>query len=87
MSRTVFYALDPTRLTDEDEELSNLFVQLHALTSDQPDGPVAKIVATDLLLALDAWSRIDGHGQGDPHEAAVLRILAAIGEDTNALAG
>jgi hypothetical protein len=84
VSRTAFYALDPTRLTDEQEELADLFAQLHALTSDQPDGPVVKIVATDLLLALEAWTRVDG--RGDPHAAAVSRILAAIGEDTNAVA-
>ena len=38
MSRTVFYALDPARLSEEQQELADLFAQLHALTSDQPDG-------------------------------------------------
>jgi hypothetical protein len=85
MSRTVFYAIDPARLTGEQEGLADLFVQLHALTSEQPDGPVAKIVATDLLLALEAWTRLDDAERRGPHAAAVTRILAAIGEDTNAL--
>ena len=85
MSRTVFYALDPTRLSGEQQELADLFAQLHALTSDQPDGPVAKIVATDILLALEAWTNAGGYERGDPHSAAVSRILAAIGEDSNAL--
>jgi hypothetical protein len=85
VSRTVFYALDPTRLSEQQQELADLFAQLHALTSDQPDGPVAKIVATDLLLALEAWTHSGVDRRGDPHSAAVSRILAAIGEDSNAL--
>jgi hypothetical protein len=85
VSRTVFYAVDPTRLGEEQQELADLFAQLHALTSDQPDGPVAKIVATDILLALEAWANTGVDGRGDPHYAAVRRILAAIGEDSNAL--
>src|SRR5664279_4184794 len=87
VSRTVFYALDPTRLRDGQEELGDLFVQQNALTSDQPDGAVSKIVSTDLLLALDAWARLDDAERRGPHAAAVSRILAAIGEDTNALTG
>ena len=87
MRRTVFYAVDPTRLTEEQQELGDLFVQLHALTSDQPDGAVAKLVSSDLLLALEAWSRLDDSERRGPHAAAVSRILAAIGDDTNALTG
>jgi hypothetical protein len=85
MSRTAFYALDPARLTEAQEELGDLFVQLHALTSEQPDGPVAKITQNDLLLALEAWSRLEDGERRGPHAAAVSRILAAIGDETNAL--
>jgi hypothetical protein len=85
MSRTVFYALDPTRLTEGQQELADTFAQLHALTSEQPDGPVAKIVIADLMLALEAWNLVGEGERRGPHRAAVARILAAIGEESTGL--
>jgi hypothetical protein len=40
---------------------------------------------TEGLAPLEAWTNAGGHERGDPHSAAVSRILAAIGEDSNAL--
>jgi hypothetical protein len=85
VSRTAFYSLDPSRLGEDQQELADLFAQLHALTSGESGGPVTKIAQNDLLLALEAWDLVGDAERRGPHAAAVSRILSALGEQTNAL--
>jgi hypothetical protein len=77
VSRSVFYALDPARLPVEQMELADTFAELHAL-SGEPEGLVVKIAVADLILALEAWQRLDEAQRDGPHAAAVSRIIAAI---------
>jgi hypothetical protein len=77
VSRSSFYALDHARLPVEQQELADTFAELHALAGE-PEGPVVKIVVADLMLALEAWQRLDEGQRDGPHAAAIARIIAAI---------
>jgi hypothetical protein len=79
VASTAFYALDQERLPKEEWDLADSFARLHALTSDNPVGGVARITVADLLLALEGWNLVGEREQYARHRAAVARIRNALG--------
>ena len=79
MASTAFYALDQERLPKEEWDLADSFARLHALTSDEAVGGVARITVADLLLALEGWNLVGDHAQYARQRAAVARIRKALG--------
>ena len=79
MASTAFYALDQERLPKEEWDLADSFARLHALTSGDAGGGVARITVADLMLVLEAWNLLEDHEQHARHRAAVSRIRSVLG--------